>query len=239
LASVEIPNSVTRIGERAFFGCSGLTSVVIPDSVASIGEHAFSSCSELASVTIGSGVTSIGTYTFTGCDNLKDIYITNMDAWLNLPAIPHYNDSGTVLHILDAYGNELTSITTSDGLAIIKDSAFKNCSALTSAIISDGVASIGMNAFQGCSNLASIIIPDSVTSIGGYAFRDCTKLDSILIPVSVTNIGYCAFENTRIVKMNYGGTMAQWNALVNNSSIDWAGNSIINDVICTDGTVKV
>ena len=33
--------SVTSIGERAFYTCSGLTSVTIPNSVTSIGDHAF------------------------------------------------------------------------------------------------------------------------------------------------------------------------------------------------------
>ena len=56
LTAVEIPNSVTSIGERAFYGCSGLTSVEIPNSVTSIGERAFSRCDRLHSVTIGAGV---------------------------------------------------------------------------------------------------------------------------------------------------------------------------------------
>ena len=47
-----IPNSVTSIGEYAFYYCSGLTSVTIPNSVTSIGERAFYECSSLTSVTI-------------------------------------------------------------------------------------------------------------------------------------------------------------------------------------------
>ena len=39
-----IPNSVTSIGNSAFYGCSGLTSVTIPNSVTSIGERAFYKC---------------------------------------------------------------------------------------------------------------------------------------------------------------------------------------------------
>ena len=36
-----IPNSVTSIGNSAFFGCTGLSSVTIPNSVTSIGNSAF------------------------------------------------------------------------------------------------------------------------------------------------------------------------------------------------------
>ena len=39
-----IPNSVTSIGDYAFYGCSGLTSVTIPNSVTSIGRNAFYDC---------------------------------------------------------------------------------------------------------------------------------------------------------------------------------------------------
>ena len=46
-----IPNSVTTIGNYAFYDCSGLTSVVIPNSVTSIGDFAFCYCSGLTSVT--------------------------------------------------------------------------------------------------------------------------------------------------------------------------------------------
>ena len=40
-----IPNSVKKIGEYAFYGCSGLTSLTIPNSVKNIGEYAFYGCS--------------------------------------------------------------------------------------------------------------------------------------------------------------------------------------------------
>ena len=40
----EIPNSVTSIGDRAFWDCESLTSIHIPDSVTSIGDGAFYGC---------------------------------------------------------------------------------------------------------------------------------------------------------------------------------------------------
>ena len=59
LVSVTIPNSVTSIGDSAFFA-SSLVSVEIPASVASIGSYAFYYCTSLVSVTIPASVTSIG-----------------------------------------------------------------------------------------------------------------------------------------------------------------------------------
>ena len=44
--------SVTSIGGKAFWGCTGLTSIIIPDSVTSIGGKAFCVCSGLTSITI-------------------------------------------------------------------------------------------------------------------------------------------------------------------------------------------
>ena len=71
-AHVVIPDSVTSIGESAFWLCSSMTSVTIPDSVTSIGERAFHGCSSLTSVTIPANVTSIGNRAFLDCDGLAD-----------------------------------------------------------------------------------------------------------------------------------------------------------------------
>ena len=77
LNSVTIPNSVTSIGEYAFDGCRYLTSVTIPNSVMSIEMGAFCGCSRLASVIIPNSVTNIGYWAFHGCSALKYVTISN------------------------------------------------------------------------------------------------------------------------------------------------------------------
>lgn len=46
----DIGNTVTSIGDDAFFSCTGLMSITIPNSVEGIGEYTFASCSGLTSI---------------------------------------------------------------------------------------------------------------------------------------------------------------------------------------------
>ena len=73
--SYVIPNSVTSIGDNAFYGCSSLVEVVIPNSVTDIGDRAFSSCTSLSSIVIPDSVTSIGGGAFLDCSSLVSIVI--------------------------------------------------------------------------------------------------------------------------------------------------------------------
>ena len=75
LNSFSIPNSVTKIGNSAFYGCDGLTSVTIPNSVTTIGEDAFGDCDGLTSVKIPNSVTTIEEYAFWYCDGLTSVTI--------------------------------------------------------------------------------------------------------------------------------------------------------------------
>ena len=175
-----IPNSVTSIGDNAFYKCTGLTSITIPNSVTSIGSSAFYGCTGLTSITIPNSVTSIGSGAF------------ESTVWYNnQPDGVVY--AGKVLYKYKGTMPSNTSIIIKDGTLSIANIAFYNCSALTSITIPNSVTSIGSYAFQSCTGLTSITIPNSVTSIGNDAFNGCTGLTSVVIGNSVTSIGEWAF----------------------------------------------
>ena len=180
LTSLTIPSSVTSIGNKAFYGCSGLTSLTIPSSVTSIGDKAFHGCSGLTSLVIPSGVTSIGDKAFYGCSGLISLTIPS-----SVTSIDNYAFEGC---------SSLTSLTIPSSVTWIGWYAFSGCSGLTSLTIPSSVTSIGWYAFSGCSGLTSLVIPSSVTSIGESAFSGCSGLTSLTIPSSVTSIGNYAFE---------------------------------------------
>ena len=74
---ITIPNSVTSIGDSAFWRCKSLQQITIPNSVTSIGDSAFSDCSSLQQITIPNSVTIIGDSAFSGCSSLQQITIPN------------------------------------------------------------------------------------------------------------------------------------------------------------------
>jgi len=204
-STTRIPNSITSIGEYAFFDCNGLTSITIPNSVTSIGYNAFSAeCSGLTSVIGADSVAYIGTGAFTGTpwfDNLPDglVYI-GLVAYKYKGAMP----SGTSIEIKEgtksisghcfAAVSGLTSVTIPYSVTSIGEYAFNDCSGLTSITIPNSVTSIESGAFNGCSGLTSITIPNSVTYIDYGVFGRCSGLTSVTIGSSVTEINGNAFQ---------------------------------------------
>ena len=176
-----IPNSVTSIGDYAFYNCKSLQSITIPNSVTSIGNRAFDFCVSLQSITIPNSVTSIGDKAFYLCKSLQSITIPN-----SVTSIGDGAFSGC---------KSLQSVTIPNSVTSIGDGAFSDCESLTNVTIPNSVTSIEDHTFSLCYSLQSVTIPNSVTKIGDEAFSWCEYLQSITIPNSVKNIGNRAFWN--------------------------------------------
>ena len=184
-----IPNSVTSIGEGAFYGC-GLTAIIIPNSVTSIGGGAFGGCSGLTSISIPNSVTSIDREAFGGCSGLTSIAIPN-----SVTSIGYDVFNGcSGLESIEVESNNEVYDSRENCNAIIMTAENKLVVGCKNTIIPSSVTTIGDAAFHWCSGLTAITIPEGVTTIEGGAFSWCTGLTSVSLPNSVTSIGNCAFQ---------------------------------------------
>ena len=164
LATVTLPEGVTRIGNSAFMG-TALTVPASTPNLTEIGDSAFA-YTGLTGFTLRAEITKIGTGAFKGCQNLT---VIGMQA-----GNPNYSSVGGVLY--DKAGTTLLQFPA--GKAVSGD-----------YVIGDNVTTIGEDAFTMAKNLTSVTIPVNVTSIGENAFRACKALNNVTVewhePLSV------------------------------------------------------
>ena len=142
-----IPDSVTSIGNYAFYNCDSLRSVTIGYSVTSIGSYAFYYCSSLTGVAIGDSVTNIGGAAFYGCNLIHNQY--GYATYLAVEGNPHFA-------LLALTNENFSTYTIHEDTKIIANQVFYDCSRLTSVEIPDSVTSIGEYAFYDCDSLTSL-----------------------------------------------------------------------------------
>lgn len=246
---------VLRIDEKAFYSNRSLKKVIIPDSVTSIGERAFWDCNSIVEIRYAGDIAKWCSidgldwlmYNFCTIRTDRQLYIGDVKITGDL-VIP---DTITCIGKYVFYScRGLTSVTIPDSVTSIGDSAFENCTGLTNVTIPDSVTSVGDRAFYGCGGLAEIkysgsmanwfeikglnylmhygkvdrklyiddveitgdlVIPDGLTSIGVYAFLNCSSLTSITISDSVTSVDSGAFLGcSSLAEIRYSGSIANW-----------------------------
>ena len=208
LEEIDIPETVTTIGNSAFFNCRNLTTVTGMKNVTKIGDYVFYNCSNLVNIKLPENLTEIGSYAFRGCSQLKSISIPDTLKRWGTDIFSGCSGLATV-EIPDDFTNipsdtfmncsSLKEIKLPASLKTIDSYAFKG-SGLTEIIIPDGVTSIGSNAFQNCTSLASVRIPDSVTSLGTYIFDGCSSLTDVTLGKGLTTIPSYMFSNCESLK---------------------------------------
>jgi len=222
--SYAIPNGVTTIGDKAFYGCAGLTSVTIPDTVTSIGEGAFSGCGGLANVALPNSVTNIGQNAFGSCSSLRAITVDAFNSFysssvdgvllnkgqttiLQYPAgkAGSYAIPNSVTSIGDDafYGSDLFDVTIPKSVTNLGSGAFRKCIGLTDVTIGDNSITIGNDAFEFCTGLTNVTMGNGVVSIGDGAFGFCARLTGLYLKGNPPTPGAAVFYADKHTTVHY------------------------------------
>ena len=181
LEDIDIPDTVTTIGENAFKLCTSLENVKMYNSIDEINGRAFAGCTSLKSVSLPDSITGMGTEIFSGCTSLSSVKLPNKRV--------------NIMSSTFEGCTSLTEITLPDTVTTIQDHAFKNCTALKTINWSKSITDIQSYAFENCDALTKLDIPNTVTNIGTGAFYECGGFTDIAVPNSVKSLGSRAFEN--------------------------------------------
>ncbi|MBO4474506.1 MAG: leucine-rich repeat domain-containing protein, partial [Clostridiales bacterium] len=90
LSIVKIPEGVTKIGERAFEGCSSMEQVNFPESVTVIGKNAFKDCRGLRNLSIPESIKRIEEDAFVNCLLLRHVRFPSTLEYIGDHAFGYY-----------------------------------------------------------------------------------------------------------------------------------------------------
>lgn len=192
--------TVVGIGEGAFWTASSLTgTITLPNTITYIGDLAFYRCSGILSLEIPSSVTSIGFHAFEGVNNV--VYGGNLQDNANWYAktLNGYIENGLVYtdstkSIVTGCDHTYSSYVIPSSVTALGPRALAWHNSMSHITLPESLTSIGMAAFAYCGALESISLPSSLTEIGFGAFASDTLLQSLTIPANVTHVGNMAFQ---------------------------------------------
>lgn len=145
IKSVKLPETITYIGDHAFYGCKYITSITLPKSVKEIGVGAFEGCSALETVAFSENLVSIGDGAFKDCVALKEISIPAKVESIGFAAFWNCDT--------------LAEVVIPESVKSIGDAAFYDCDALAKATASDKTTEIGQIVFNSCADGFTLTAP--------------------------------------------------------------------------------
>ncbi len=193
IKQVVMSNSITHIGDYAFYELASVTKVTMPSSLESIGQYAFYRWVALPELTIPSKVTSIGKYAFCSTTALEKIY------W-NAENVSDFTKSNYVFYKTGELSGNLEVIFGSSAKSIPayafqpKEFSSSSYSYIKKLTIGENVTSVGDYAFCYSTSLTSIATGDGVEIIGDHAFAGCTGVKTITLGKNVKEIKSLAFN---------------------------------------------
>lgn len=143
---------------------TGLESITISSGVTDILDHAFAKCSFLKDITIPNTVKTIGFNAFYWCLSIRNIYISDLSAWLNIDFKNQYSNPAATPSIvllkndyvrLYLKGEVVNDLIIPDDITILKDYVFCGFD-FESVVIPKSVKTIGTEAFSANSNIDSV-----------------------------------------------------------------------------------
>lgn len=164
--------NVVAIGDYAFYNSTGLSSLTIPNSVTTIGQWAFYGCN-LDNLSIGENITSIGYWSVSFPDDLRGMWTVRLNLYSVFEGCTVSSltwnpiDCGTPLIDWDY----IYSVTGGYQETWFIGYVF-NGNNLDSITIGEQVTKIPSH-FVSDAQITEVTIPRSVTSIGGDAFYNC------------------------------------------------------------------
>lgn len=202
ITSINLPNSIQRIGRAAFSGCTKLLKFRLSSQIEKIPEDLFNGCIKLTSILIPERVTEIGRNAFAGCINLIYIYFGGTEklthigpaAFLDTPWFEKQKDEFVIVGngVLIKYNGKDKKVKLPWNSYYIAD-AFENHSEIEEIVLAEWTKGILENAFRGCTALKSVQFGNWITEIGPHAFENCVSLENITLPVNIRTIGSYAF----------------------------------------------
>jgi hypothetical protein len=199
-----VPNSVSHIGDSAFYGCASIPGVRLPDTLTQIGTSAFELCSKLAKINLPDGLPEIPDRAFYRCASLTNIVIPNTVTnignsafFLTRPSSLQIPNS--VISIGDhafAETGSFGSVTIPDSVTSLGEFAFVDCTFLATVVVGTGISNLPADVFHNCMFLRSVTMTTNITAIRDSAFSGCSYLANITLPDTVTNIGSFSFGFT-------------------------------------------